>query len=199
MVSWLRDFSQLGAAGSTGIEAAARSGRDPGGPGVPDTSGQVLGTGQPSLPGAFGAGVLSALRSRCPYWQIAERTLDLASKVHSPVQNLLIASSPHRGQGPRPVLSLASEGARSNFRYAREICKVYDSLPGPRGSSWYLSINSGILLYLKTWARAPNEASTLYRLDPCPVPDGNPACSSEPLAASHCHAPSSELRHKLHI
>lgn len=38
--------------------------------------------------------------SRCPYWQSTERTLHLTSKVHSPVQNLLIASSPLHPSSP---------------------------------------------------------------------------------------------------
>jgi hypothetical protein len=111
------------------MEAAARSGRDPGSPGVPDTSGQVLGVGQPSLPGAFGAGVLSALLVQMSI--LAEHrensALDLQSAFSSSKSPYSILSSPSifpRGKGPRPVLSLASEGVRYNFRCAREICKV---------------------------------------------------------------------------
>lgn len=167
------DFSQLGATRASGTEASARSGRVPGGPGVPDTPSQVLGMGQPSLPGAFGAGVLSALWSRCPYWQSTEKTLDLASKVHSPVQKSHSILSPFPpgwgGEGTKASLLLGFRESQIQF----QVCQ--GNLQGLGFSASTKRIQ--LISFYKQWdahvplearARAPSEASTLYNLDAGP-------------------------------
>lgn len=95
------DLSPLGTASSTGMKADARSGRDPGGPGVPDTSDQVLGMGQPSLTGAFGAGVLSALLVQMSI--LAE---------HREISGLGLQSSFSSSKSPCSIFSPLGEGTK---------------------------------------------------------------------------------------
>lgn len=117
----------------------------------------VKGVGQPSLPGAFGAGVLSAFLVQMSI--LAEHrenaALDLQSAFSSLKSPYSILSPPPRGK----------DQGQSSPWLQREPYTI-SGVPGKFARFRIPCQDSGTLLYLEARARSPNEASTLYNLDP---------------------------------